>query len=188
MSVTKYMEQLQGTLEKVRKYAKDNLEIAQALIKSNYDLKAKAREFHEGDKVLAYFPISGSPLSAKYHGPYTVKRKVDEFNYIINTTDHRKTTQLVHINLLKAYLTQEPAHDQLGLTCNVINTGKDETLGTSDTNMCSKDSNSYILQNLPKFLAHLNPAQKKSPLYYILILTYCQILLVIVQLCLMMSY
>ncbi|KAK3887285.1 hypothetical protein Pcinc_008549 [Petrolisthes cinctipes] len=126
-----------GTLEKVRKYAKENLKNAQALMKSDYDLKAKAREFHEGDEVLAYFPIPGSSLSAKYHGPYTVKRKADEFNYIINTPDRRKTTQLVHINLLKAYLTQEPAPDQLGLACNVINTCKDETLETSDTNMCS---------------------------------------------------
>ena len=160
VSVTKYVEQLKGTLEKVRQYAKENLKIAQTSMKSNYDLKAKAREFHEGDKVLAYLPIPGSPLSAKYHGPYTVKRKVNELNYIINTPDRRKATQLIHINLLKPFLTEEPAPDQPGLTCNVINTScLDETLETSATNMGSNYSNSCILQDLPKFLAHLTPPQ-----------------------------
>lgn len=162
MSVTKYIEQLKGTLEKVRNYAKDNLKTAQTFMKSDYDLKAKTRVFHEGDKVLAYFPIPGSPLSAKYHGPYTVKRKLNELNYIIYTPDRLKTTQLVHINLLKPYLTQEPAPDQLGLTCNVINPCTDEILETSGPNVYSNDSNSSILQNLPNFLSHLNPTQVKE--------------------------
>ncbi|KAK3894325.1 hypothetical protein Pcinc_001904 [Petrolisthes cinctipes] len=62
-----------GTLEKVRKYAKENLKNAQALMKSDYDLKAKAREFHEGDKVLAYFPIPGSSLPSSVVSQTTIR-------------------------------------------------------------------------------------------------------------------
>lgn len=67
-------------------------------MKSKYDLKTKVGNFKEGDKVLAYLPIPGSPLSAKYHDPYSVRSKVNEVNYIIKTPDRRKATQLVHVN------------------------------------------------------------------------------------------
>ena len=160
MSVTTYLEKLKLNLDNVRKFAKDNLEIAQVKMKSNYDLKAKVREFQKDDKVLAYFPISGSPLSAKYHGPYTIKSKVNECNYIINTPDRRKATQLVHINLLKPYLVQEPAREQLGIPCNVMSTDHDDTLETSGThNNWTGYANSEILHQLPMFLAHLNATQ-----------------------------
>lgn len=83
LSVTTYLEQLRGTLENVRQFAKNNLSLAQVNMKSKYDLKTKVRNFKEGDKVLAYLPVPGSPLSAKYHGPYSVKSRVDEVNYIL---------------------------------------------------------------------------------------------------------
>lgn len=112
-------------------------------MKGKYDLKTEVRTFQEGDKILVYFPVPGSPLSAKYHGPYTIKSKVSMSVYIINASDRRKATQMVHIILLKPYLTQEPAPDLPRLPCNVMYRNKDDY------------SNSEILQEMPKFLAPL---------------------------------
>lgn len=96
-------------------------------MKLEYDKREKVRHFREGDKVLVYFPISGSPMAAECHGPYVIKEKVDHVNYIIQTPDHRKKTQLVHINLLKPYKTRETADDSLQrLPCNNTNTKVDQ--------------------------------------------------------------
>ena len=164
-SVTVYLQQLKSNLDEIRKFAKDNLEISQNTMKSVFDVKAKVRSFQEGDKVLAYFPIPGSPLSAKYHGPYTFKTKVNNCNYIITTPDRRKATQFIHVNLLKPYLSQEPARDQIGLPCNVIVSHVDNynTLeASSKTNDWKGYSNSDIIQDLSKYISHLHPDQAKE--------------------------
>ncbi|XP_071537584.1 uncharacterized protein [Panulirus ornatus] len=162
-SVTTYLQQLKDNLDKIRKCARNNLKISQHTMKSVFDVKAKVRNFQEGDKVLAYFPITGSPLSAKYHGPYTIKSKVNDYNYIISTPGRREATQFVHVNLLKPFLSQDPARDQIGLPCNVIGSQVDNTLDTSSTtNNWKGHSNSDILQDLPKFLAHLQREQAKE--------------------------
>ena len=69
---------------------------------AHFDTKAKVRDFKRGDKVHAFIPVPGSPLQAKYHGPYTITKKISEQNYIIDTPDRRKNTQNIHINLLKS--------------------------------------------------------------------------------------
>ena len=53
--------------------------------------------------MLALLPILGSPFQAKFTGPYTVVRQVSEQNYLVDTPDRKKSTQLCHVNLLKAY-------------------------------------------------------------------------------------
>ena len=40
--------------------------------KAWYDRRARLRTLRPGDKVLVLMPMSGKPLYAKYHGPYTV--------------------------------------------------------------------------------------------------------------------
>lgn len=77
----------------------------------NFDKKAKARVFKEGDQVLAFIPALKSPLKVKYRGPYIVKEKVRDNNDIINTPDRRNTTQLIHANLLKLYRSKHPLPD-----------------------------------------------------------------------------
>lgn len=46
--------------------------------------------FNVVDKITAYIPIPGSPLTAKYQGPYTTEKKLNDTNYIIETPDSRK--------------------------------------------------------------------------------------------------
>lgn len=161
VSVTTYLEQLRNNLERIRNFARDNLRNSQDKMKSIYDVKTKVRQFGVGDQVLAYLPIPGSPLSAKYHGPYTIKTKVSDCNYILHTPDRRKATQLVHINLLKSFLSQEPARDQR-LPCNVMTSHVEGTVETSVNSNWSSYSNSDILHQLPIYLTHLEPTQAKE--------------------------
>ena len=57
---------------------------------------------------MALLPIPGSPFQAKFTGPYSVVRQVSEQNYLNATPDRRKSTQLCHVNLLKAYYAHVP--------------------------------------------------------------------------------
>ena len=159
VTVTAYLEQLRDNLAKIRKFASENLNLSQEKMKANYDLKAKVREFKDGDKVLAYLPVPGSSLSAKYCGPYTIKSKVNNLNYIITTPDRRKASQLVHVNLIKPYLSQNPASGSSPRPCTIIN-AKEDMLEPNDP-VCewSNCSNSDILQTMPSYLGHLSSAQ-----------------------------
>ena len=64
----------------------------------------RIRKFEPGDKVLALLPIPGKPLQARYYGPYTVDKKLSDFNYTVNTPGRRKQKQLFHIKMLKSTL------------------------------------------------------------------------------------
>uniref|UniRef100_A0AAV2LQ90 Ig-like domain-containing protein n=1 Tax=Knipowitschia caucasica TaxID=637954 RepID=A0AAV2LQ90_KNICA len=47
--------------------------------------------------------LDGDTLSAKYTGPYVVKEKLSDTDYIISTPDRRRKTRVCHINMLKQY-------------------------------------------------------------------------------------
>ncbi|XP_063846912.1 uncharacterized protein LOC135092383 [Scylla paramamosain] len=108
VSVTKYLNNLKATLTKVRTFADNNLHKSQNTMKKHFDQKARVRVFDRGDQVLAFIPTPKHPLQVKYHGPYEVVEKVGDNNYIINTPDRRKATQLIHVNLLKMYKCRTP--------------------------------------------------------------------------------
>ena len=84
-------------------YTADKLAIAQSKMKKLHDHRAERCEFSPGDQGLALLPIVGSPFQAKFMDPYYIVNKLSEQNYIIATPDHRKVTQLCHVNLLKLY-------------------------------------------------------------------------------------
>ena len=158
--VTTYLKSLQDKLSKLRIFAKQNLSKAQSKMEFYHNKKAQIREFKDGDKVLAYIPISGSPLSAKFHGPYEVKKKVNKTNYIIKTPDRRKSTQLIHINLLKAYVDKDPAGDS-SVPCmsnNVVD--KDVSDSGEIISPVHGLSNTEVLADLEGYLGHLSPDHK----------------------------
>ena len=68
-----------------------------------YDRKSQNRIFKPGDKVLVLLPVQGNTLQARYHGPYKVLKRVGDLDYIIETPDRRKSTQLCHVNMVKPY-------------------------------------------------------------------------------------
>ncbi|XP_069181149.1 trichohyalin-like [Procambarus clarkii] len=89
--------------QRVRKFANDNLLKAQERMKTHFGQSSKLRKFKPGDFVLAYFPILGSPLQNKFSGPYRIKECRNNHNYVLQTPDWRRKTQLCHVNLLKQY-------------------------------------------------------------------------------------
>lgn len=102
-SLVEYVNGFRRKLLLSWKLASEHLSAAQDKMKQRYDRKAEARVFNPGDQVVALLPIPGSSLTAKYSGPFTIKRKVSETNYLLSTPERRRSTQLCHINLLKPY-------------------------------------------------------------------------------------
>ncbi|TWW71146.1 hypothetical protein D4764_17G0006290 [Takifugu flavidus] len=72
-------------------------------MKHRFDSKAEMCMFSPGDRVLALLPIPSSPFEARFSGPYTIKRKTSDTDYLLATPDRRRSTQLCHVNLRKPY-------------------------------------------------------------------------------------
>ena len=102
-SILKYVSTFRQRLFDARETAKLHLQESQKHTKTWYDQKTDVPKFVPGDKVLLLLPIPNDALKAKYHGPYTVHKKVSSLNYIINTPDRRKKRQPCHVNLMKKY-------------------------------------------------------------------------------------
>ena len=67
----------------------------------------KKTVFKPGDKVLVLLPVQGNVLQARYHGPYKVLKTVGDLDYVIETPDRRKSTQLCHVNMVKPYFERD---------------------------------------------------------------------------------
>lgn len=48
-------------------------------------------------------PVLGSALQARFSGPYEIKEKIGDQDYIVATPDRRRRTRLCHVNILKPY-------------------------------------------------------------------------------------
>lgn len=144
----------------VGELARKNLKVAQTEMRTKYDGKAKVRSFEVGDLVLVFLPIHRNPLTSKFFGPYAIKEKKSDTNYIIETPDRKKSQKLVHINNLKRYYARGTV-----TAAEVVEKGKeyegvkwDEE--NSDTFDCGADvlamlKNSDILTNVSLKLQHL---------------------------------
>lgn len=73
-------------------------------MKARYDQKALQLSFQTGDKVLVLLPVTGSALQAKFTGPYEIKEKLSDTDYVVYTPVHRQKSCVCHINMLKAYV------------------------------------------------------------------------------------
>uniref|UniRef100_A0A8C5DMZ9 Gypsy retrotransposon integrase-like protein 1 n=1 Tax=Gouania willdenowi TaxID=441366 RepID=A0A8C5DMZ9_GOUWI len=110
-----YVCRFRHRLRRACEIARENLKVAQARMKSLFDRRAKMREFKPGEKVLVLLPIPGSSLQARYAGPYLIKNKVGERDYLIITPDRRRSTRLCHVNMLKPYFEHgEPVVSAVG--------------------------------------------------------------------------
>lgn len=91
----------------VAEKARENLEVAQAKMKTVYDRRAERHQFSPGDQVLALTPVVSSPFQVKFSGLYTAERQASEQNYFISTPKHKKSSRLCHVNLLKPYCSSD---------------------------------------------------------------------------------
>ena len=170
-----YVYTFKTRLHKACKVAHDNLEKSQEKMKEWYDKRAAARHFSPGDKVLVLLPIAGEPLRAKFCGPYTVERKVNDLNYVIATPDRRKAKRLCHVNMLKQYFERrekvqvalvkrsetkvENGEDDIDANCVL---SEKETWKETKGECKLKLENSDALKSLHTKLSHLNERQSEE--------------------------
>ena len=173
-TVSQYVQKLKETLAKVHDIARSNLKSSQATMKSYYDKKSKVRSFSVGENVLVYLPIQGSPLSAKYSGPYSIKDKIDDLNYVIATPDRRRKSKKVHINLIKKYYHRDSQVDctensntsKLSTTLTVPSmsahaVSHNDKIPLETSTGCDLPlNNSLSLQKWEEKSTHLTPSQK----------------------------
>ncbi len=94
MTIPDYIQSLRQRLQHAREVAAQHLVTAQGKMKARYDKKAVVRSFQPGDSVLSLLPTPGSVFQAKFTGPYIVKKKVSNTNYIIDTPDSRRKSRV----------------------------------------------------------------------------------------------
>lgn len=104
-----YVSNFRFKLHRACELARQNMSVAQTKMKRWFDKNAETRSFEKGDKVLVLLPIPGSALQARFSGPYVVKEKVSERDYIVATPDRRRRSRLCHVNMLKPYWNRESA-------------------------------------------------------------------------------
>lgn len=155
-----YVEQFSNRIYHAFNHVKDNLLQAQKRMKGYYDVKARSRCFHPGDKVLMLTQLSGQPLSAKYTGPYQVLDKISDVTYLVKTPDRRKTQRLCHINMLKPYVVREEQTDIRPVSA--IKTVETPPPKFKKTIIESKLQNTEALKNLNDKLAHLDSGEQTS--------------------------
>ncbi len=180
---TSVFDLVSRTRERLRKacsMAREALSLSQKKMKRCFDQKAVVRNFVPGEKVLVLIPMPGSAFTARFSGPYVIKSKVGETDYIIHTPERRRKTCLCHVNMLKPYLyrvdvrndtvndsgcdsvTELPECVSL-LTCTLPTEDLDDGLNVPIEVLsggCLK--NSEVLLTLPSQLSYLSKEQQQD--------------------------
>ncbi len=105
-NVSDYVSSFRERLHSVWTLARKSLCAAQERMKICYDHEAVLRSFQIGDRVLVLLPIPGSPLRAKFVGPYKIQARLGETDYVVNTFNRRRKSRVCHVNMLKPYVTR----------------------------------------------------------------------------------
>ncbi|XP_073797050.1 uncharacterized protein isoform X2 [Danio rerio] len=171
-NVLEYVTKFRARLQTACSIARDSLARAQKEMKRTFDKKAVARSFKPGDAVLVFMPIPGSSLSAKFFGPYEVKEKLSETNYVICTPDRRRKTRTCHVNMLKLYHSraQDDAEKMadnavisvVAVTENPVDADEDGLMFPSISQSTVSLSNSEILKDLDSHFKNLTVDQKRD--------------------------
>lgn len=177
-NVLDYVSTFRDRLHTAWSLAKESLANAQKGMKRKFDRKAVARSFTSGDEVLVLLPVPGSSLSARFFGPYVVKQKMSETDYMLYTPDRKRQTRVCHINMLKAYHAREkseekasektagPAVSSVAISVELVPSsgisGADEdgVVLRNAPQQCARLANSEILNNLHSYFNHLTMDQE----------------------------
>nr|XP_054765775.1 uncharacterized protein LOC129272688 [Lytechinus pictus] len=165
-----YVSKFRERLSKACDVAKEHLKVSQGKMKAQADKNAKERSFKPGDKVLVLLPLQGEPLKARFSGPYIVKKKLNDVNYVISTPDRKKSQRVCHVNMLKEYF-ERKASQPIGTTQvkkdkKHVDVHEEECYGKTDNELSYTDvsknepcgvklSNSEMLGNIDEALKHL---------------------------------
>ncbi len=101
-----YVNVLRSRMQRAHQVAREHLAIAAKRNKTMYDAKIAVNKYKAGDIVWCLAEsrkVGVAPkLVRSYEGPYLVKQKVAEVNFILQT-DKKVGQKLVHHNKLKPY-------------------------------------------------------------------------------------
>ncbi len=151
-------------LRRACEIAGENLERTQTKMKLWYDQKARSRSFDAGDQVLILLPVVGSPLEARFSGPYTVEKKVGNLDYLVSTPDRRKKQRLCHINMMKPYYAPSEQNKEAGkcrpVSCAVVGGESSHSDDSYESRSVGHLGNSEILEDLNGYLSHLSSDEK----------------------------
>lgn len=78
ISVLEYVNTFRECQHQARQVALSELGCTQTKMKTHFYKKSVYLSFQEGDLVLVFLPLPGSPLHAKFSGPYTIKQKISD--------------------------------------------------------------------------------------------------------------
>jgi hypothetical protein len=70
-----------------------NLKQSQTKVKQWYNKDTMIREFKPGEKFIVLLLIPCHPLHANYFWPYVIESRLNDLNYIVNTSTRRKKRQ-----------------------------------------------------------------------------------------------
>ncbi len=158
-SVLDYVSVFRERLHSVWKLAKKSLSSVQSQMKTHYDKKTVTRSFQAGDKVLVLIPTPGSALQAKFAGPYAIKEKLGDTNYIVETPDRRRKSSVCHINMLKAYVSRSDSDvNKSVVTIAPVTVSLSEYSPESDS--LRMNSASFLSARLPNFETLLHLSEK----------------------------
>lgn len=121
-NVLDYVSTFHERLHHACQMARENLSQAQSEMKHCCDKKSVLRVFQPGEKVLVLLPLLGSSLHAQFSGPYMVKWRVSNTDYVIQTPDRKRKSKVCHVNMLKCYHFREssPQHTTAALVGPVV--------------------------------------------------------------------
>ena len=96
------VERMASAYELVRQHLAKTAEVC----KARYDMKVRPVTFENGSLVWLYclrrLPGTSAKWTRCYSGPYTVIRRVNDVNYVVQLSP-RSRMQIVHLNKLKKY-------------------------------------------------------------------------------------
>ena len=114
-------------------------------------------------------------MRAKFSGPYTIERKVNDLNYVVATPDRRKSKRLCHVNMLKRYFERQEKMQIAFVQRSEEKVDIGESNGSQSLmrqekemhevikNECNvKLENSDVLKNLSKRLSHIDEEQRRE--------------------------
>lgn len=166
VTVLDYVSTIRERLQKACELAREHLVTAQSKMKTRYDKRSMSRSFQPGDSVLVLLPDPGSVFQAKFSGPYEVKEKLSDTNYVIHTPDRRRKTRVCHINMLKQFIVRgEKCVSSLVPSVAVATAGvipEDEPVGKDVQVVAKRLQNSAILSDLQSFLVHMTKEQSEQ--------------------------
>ena len=110
-SYGKYVDVLRSRMQHAHEIARKHLSSAAKRSKEIYDTKIAVNKYAEGDMVwcLAEARKVGTmqKLEPAYEGPFLIKRKISEINFVL-MLDKTGKQKLVHHNKLKPYVGEKP--------------------------------------------------------------------------------